>query len=63
MNITEREIKEALEDALERKSTRKELTDFKAYLKTDLPQWLKDNAKSFVRDKLTEGVQDDGAQP
>ena len=40
MYITEREIKEALEDALEHKATRKELSDFKAYLNTDLPQWL-----------------------
>lgn len=49
MYITEREIKEVLADYLERKPTRKELSDFKAYLNTDLPQWLRDNAKSFVR--------------
>ena len=53
MYITEREIKEALQDVLGdlHKITRKELSDFKAYLNTDLPQWLRDNAKSFVRDK------------
>jgi len=51
MYITKREIKETLEDALGRKATRRELSDFKAYLNTDLPQWLRDNAKSFVRDE------------
>jgi hypothetical protein len=51
MHITEREIKETLEDALEPKATKKELSDFKAYLNTDIQQWLRDNAKSFVRDK------------
>jgi len=52
MYITEREIRESLENVLERKPTRKELSDFKAYLNTDLPQWLRDNAKSFVREHV-----------
>jgi len=52
MYITEREIKEALQDVLDRKPTRRELSDFKVFLDTDLPQWLRDNAKSFVRDKM-----------
>lgn len=48
MHITQREIAEALADMLGRRPTAKELSKFKKYLALDIPQWLKDNAKSFV---------------
>lgn len=50
MHITEREIKEAFEGVFERKPNRQELSDFKEYLALDIPQWLKDNAKSFNKE-------------
>jgi hypothetical protein len=50
--LTGDDIREALEDQLERKVTDRELSACINYLAIDLGQWLKDNTKTFARDKL-----------
>jgi len=53
VQIPESEVKELLTDVLGKKPTRKLLSEFKDYLDIDVPQWLRDNAKAFMR-KLVE---------
>lgn len=52
MEIEMTDIEETLQNYLERKPTAEELKRFIGYLEVDVPQWLIDNAKSFVRDVL-----------
>lgn len=49
IEVTEKDACEVLADQLDRQPTQKEVSDFIDYLKIDIPQWLIDNAKSFVR--------------
>ena len=42
-------IKEALKWELEREPTLKEYEDFLNYLEVDVPEWLKQNARCFVK--------------
>jgi len=51
ITIARTDIKDALADELGRSPTRKEMSAFKDYLDLDIGQWLKDNARSFRRDK------------
>jgi DNA-directed RNA polymerase specialized sigma subunit len=44
-----KDIKEELKFHLERKPTREEIKDFIGFLEVDIPQWLADNAKNWVR--------------
>lgn len=50
IQIPDADLKDHLENVLDRKPTRKELQHFKNYLLIDVPQWLIDNAKAFIRD-------------
>jgi len=50
--VTVEEMEEELGYRLERKPTTEELERFIEYLRVDVPQWLVDKAKCFVRDVL-----------
>jgi len=50
--LTVDEIREVLEAQLERTATDEEVIAFIEYLEIDHGQWLNDNAKTFVKDKL-----------
>jgi len=52
MYITGADIKEALFNELERLPTEEEMTAFKEYLGLDVGEWLKENARSFIRDRI-----------
>lgn len=45
-------IANTLEEQLERTPTHEEIEKFHDYLTIDVPQWLRDNAKSFRQDIL-----------
>jgi len=49
LHIEEEDIIERLKTGLERELSEEELAKFKGYLAIDVPQWLADNTKSFVR--------------
>jgi DNA-directed RNA polymerase specialized sigma subunit len=44
-----KDIKDELEFHLERKPTKEEIKAFIGFLEVDIPQWLTDNAKNWVR--------------
>lgn len=48
------ELFDYLENALERRPTPNEFDEFKAWVLRDLPQWLVDNTKSFLRNRVAE---------
>ena len=52
LHIEEEDIRERLKTGLEREPSEEELAKFKGYLAIDVPQWLSDNLKSFMRDSL-----------
>jgi len=49
VKISEGVLKKYLEWELRRKATEKELKAFIVHVKIDIPQWLTDNAKSFLK--------------
>jgi len=53
--VSEEEIREELEYGLDREPSEEELADFKEFLSADVPQWLIDNRKSYVRKLFEEG--------
>ena len=48
------DIKKTLEWMLEREPTEEELNEFKGTLEVDVGEWLRENAKWFIRQKLYE---------
>jgi DNA-directed RNA polymerase specialized sigma subunit len=48
------DIKKTLEWMLEREPTEEELNEFKGTLEVDVGEWLRENAKWFIRLKLYE---------
>jgi DNA-directed RNA polymerase specialized sigma subunit len=48
------DIKKTLEWMLEREPTEEELNEFKGTLEVDVAEWLRENAKWFIRQKLYE---------
>lgn len=56
VNISEADLRELLRDGFDIKTVpRKLLSEFKDYLDVDVPQWLRDNQKAFVRALAEEG--------
>lgn len=56
VNVPESDLRELLREYLDIKTVpRKLLSEFKDYLDIDVPQWLRDNAKSFNRKLCEEG--------
>jgi hypothetical protein len=51
LTIESEEIKEALEEELGREPTLDEYEEFLSYLEIDVADWLRENAKTFLRDK------------
>ncbi|NVL93343.1 MAG: hypothetical protein HWN71_09965 [Desulfobacterales bacterium] len=49
--IKREDVAEYLETQLDREPTFKEVEDFLDYLEVDVPQWLRDNAKTFLRQR------------
>jgi len=54
LHISEEDIREELEYGLEREPSEEELSEFKEFLLTDVPQWLVDNRKIYIRKLLEE---------
>ena len=50
--VTLDDMKDVLTSYLDREPTEKELELFKDYLEADVPQWLVDNAKHWVKEVL-----------
>jgi len=50
--VTLDDMKDVLTSYLDREPTEKELELFKDYLEVDIPQWLIDNAKHWVKEVL-----------
>ena len=48
--ISKNEFRDVLERYLEHPPTEREVTDFMEYCRTDVPEWLRDNAKCWVRE-------------
>lgn len=55
ITVTESDLKDYLENSLGRKPTAEQLSEFKSYLRVDVPQWLRDNAKAFMQNLVEEG--------
>jgi hypothetical protein len=51
LTIESEEIKEALKEELGREPTLDEYEEFLSYLEIDVADWLRENAKTFLRDK------------
>jgi DNA-directed RNA polymerase specialized sigma subunit len=49
-----KDIKKTLEGMLEREPTEEELKEFIGTLEVDIAEWLRENAKWFIREKLYE---------
>jgi DNA-directed RNA polymerase specialized sigma subunit len=49
-----KDIKKTLEGMLEREPTAEELKEFIGTLEVDVAEWLRENAKWFIREKLYE---------
>jgi len=47
--VTVSAIREALKSRLDRQPTTEELSNFIDYVANDIYEWLRDNAKAFVR--------------
>ena len=47
IKILDADLRQAFEDAFDRKPTAEEMSQFKDYVENDIHEWLKDNAKNF----------------
>jgi hypothetical protein len=52
IKIRNSDLKEALEEHLDRKATKVELKGFVDWVENDLGQFIEDNVHSYVQDKL-----------
>ena len=51
IHVTVEELRDALQPYLDHPPSRMQLENFIDYVRNDIYEWLKDNAKSFVRDE------------
>jgi len=49
--VSVEELRDALQPYLDHSPSREQLENFIDYVRNDIYEWLRDNAKSFVRDE------------